>query len=176
VDEGGEGESRESKQREQQQQQQHEPRVGRVTGCGSQQKQDDRAMAWVARLIGLPEPTAPSLGHGNNDAGSDAATEPICEESLSLMPSIIPETPLSGGEDVESDDRMDVALSEQIGDQNTAARCSVRMNDAPKEARGVVIVMEEGVDDGTERMEIGEDGGNAMRRAADSAEWSASSA
>jgi hypothetical protein len=135
-----------------------------VTGCGRQQRQGDRALAWVARLIGLSEPTTPCLDHGDNDADSDAETEPIREESPSLIPSFIPETPLSGGEEAQSNETLIVALSDQKEDQETAARCSVMNNDAPEEGSGAVIEMEEEIVDGTEGMEIGGDDDDALRR------------
>jgi hypothetical protein len=92
---------------------------GGDTDGGERQRQNERAMACVARLIGLPGPEATYSDHGKDEADSDAETEPARQNFPSSMPSFVPETPRSPGdvsprvEDMEVD--IDAVANEQHG-------------------------------------------------------------
>jgi Reverse transcriptase (RNA-dependent DNA polymerase) len=119
---------------------------GGDTDDGERQHQSDRAMACVARLIGLPGPEIAYSDHGNDEADSDAETERVRESFPSPMPSIIPETPLSSGEvapreaDMEVDNEA-VTTAQQGEDVSTVNNVNTAMG-----AGGPAIG--EGVEDG----------------------------
>ena len=70
--------------------------TGTVTEDGLREPLDARAMARVARMIGLLDRGTTHTEHSLSDVDSDAETEPaLCADMLSSMPSVIPETPLT---------------------------------------------------------------------------------
>jgi hypothetical protein len=92
--------------------------TGEDTNCEQQQYQNTRAIACVARLIGLAEPEVSSSNCDNNDADSDAETVLAREDHPSMTPSIIPETPLSPGEEVQRQGQMEVEDADAVHNEH----------------------------------------------------------
>ena len=116
--------------------------TGEDTNCEQQQCRNTRAMACVARLIGLVEPEVASSNCGNSDADSDAETAVVHEDFSSMTPSIIPETPLSPGEEVQQQRRMEVESADVVHNTHQVRDVNIVDNDVRRDQHG------EGVDHG----------------------------
>jgi hypothetical protein len=119
-------------------------RRGSTTAGGLQGTQDARALARVARMIGLQllDSTAPCLDHDHSlsDVDSDAETEPECANMPSSLPSIIPETPQSPEREVRSGEVVLVPCSLPTEAQGAdAGSREGSINDARTGGRGAII-------------------------------------